>query len=94
MTHFIVTYTYGEHSLIHETRPAHRSFIARLKDQGYVIAAGPYGDGNQSVIILRMRDGSSLGAAAELLAEDPYLTAGALADRDFREWSPVINVWE
>ena len=94
MTHFIVTYTYGEQSLIDETRPAHRSFIARLKDQGHVIAAGPYGDGTQSVIILRMRDGASLGAAAEILAEDPYLTAGALADREVREWNPVINVWE
>ena len=41
-----------------------------------------------------MRDGASLGAAAELLAEDPYLTAGALADREVREWNPVINVWE
>ncbi|KAA8740992.1 YciI family protein [Corynebacterium tuscaniense] len=94
MTHFIATYTYGAQSLIDETRPAHRSFIARLKDQGNVIAAGPYEDGAESVIILRLPDGASLGDAAELLADDPYLTAGALADREFREWNPVINVWE
>ena len=46
------------------------------------------------MIILRLPDGASLGDAAELLADDPYLTAGALADREFREWNPVINVWE
>jgi len=94
MTHFIATYTYGDRSLIDETRPAHRSFIARLKEQGQVIAAGPYGDGTQSIIIVRLPDGASRGDAAELLAEDPYLAAGALENREFREWNPVINVWE
>lgn len=94
MTYFIVTYTYGEKDLIAQTRPAHRDFITGLKEAGNVIAAGPFAGDKQSVIIVRLPDGAAQADAEALLADDPYLAAGALADRDFREWTPVINVWD
>ncbi|WP_087118105.1 YciI family protein [Corynebacterium urinipleomorphum] len=94
MTYFIVTYTYGEKSLIQDTRPAHRDFITGLKDNGDVIAAGPFAGDEQSVIIVRLPENATQADAQALLADDPYLAAGALADRDFREWNPVINVWD
>lgn len=94
MTYFIVTYTYGDKDLIQKTRPAHRDFINGLKDHGNVIAAGPFAGDRQSAIIIRLNDGAGQSEAEALLADDPYLAAGALADRDFREWTPVINVWD
>lgn len=94
MTYFIATYTYGEQSLIDETRPSHRLFLSELKKEGSVIAAGPFADGGQSIIICRLPEGAGVSDAAALLADDPYLAAGALADRSFREWTPAINVWE
>ena len=94
MTYFIVTYTYGEKDLIAQTRPAHRDFITGLKDAGSVVAAGPFEGDAQSVIIVRLADNATQADAEALLDDDPYLAAGALSDRDFREWSPVINVWD
>lgn len=94
MTYFIVTYTYAEQSLIDATRPAHRDFITDLKDAGTVIAAGPFGDGGQSAIILRLPSGATQADAEAALADDPYLAANALTGREFREWNPVINVWD
>lgn len=94
MTYFIVTYTYGEKTLIQDTRPAHRDFIAGLKEEDSIIAAGPFAGDGQSAIIVRLPEGASQSDAEELLAGDPYLAAGALADREFREWNPVINVWD
>ena len=94
MTYFIATYTYGEKTLIQETRPAHRDFIAGLKDEGKIIAAGPFAGDNQSAIIVRLSNGATQADAEALLADDPYLAAGALADRDIREWNPVINIWD
>lgn len=94
MTYFIVTYTYGDKDLIQQTRPQHRDFINGLKDNGDVIAAGPFAGDSQSVIIVRLPENTTQDDAEALLADDPYLAAGALADRDFREWNPVINVWD
>lgn len=93
MTYFIVTYTYGDQDLIQKTRPAHRAFINGLKDEGNVIAAGPFAGDTQSAIIIRLNDGAGRSEAEALLADDPYLAAGALSDREFREWNPVMNIW-
>ena len=54
MTYFIATYTYGEKSLIQDTRPAHRDFITELKDEGKIVAAGPFAGDEQSAIIVRL----------------------------------------
>lgn len=93
MTYFIATYAYGDATLIQETRPAHRDFITALKDEGKVVAAGPFAGDTQSAIILRLAEGATRADAEALLADDPYLAAGALADRELREWNPVINIW-
>ncbi len=94
MTYFIATYTYGEKMLIQDTRPAHRDFISGLKDEGKIVAAGPFAGDEQSAIIVRLPEGATQADAEALLADDPYLAAGALADRDIREWNPVINIWD
>ena len=94
MTYFIATYTYGEKTLIQATRPAHRDFIASLKDEGKIVAAGPFGGDTQSAIIVRLTEGATQADVEALLDDDPYLAAGALTDRDIREWTPVINIWD
>ena len=94
MSYFIATYTYGDKSLVQETRPAHRDFIGTLKAEGKVIAAGPFAGDEQSIIIVRLDEGASIADAEALLADDPYLAANALADREIREWTPVIRAWD
>ncbi|EFK53753.1 YciI family protein [Corynebacterium genitalium ATCC 33030] len=90
MTYYAVTYTYGERSLISATRPRHRDYMTALKDDGIVVAAGPFEGDAQSLILFRVADRAAL---EEILAADPYTEAGALADREIREWNPVINAF-
>nr|VDG63431.1 YciI-like protein [Streptococcus thermophilus] len=90
MKYYAVTYTYGERTLIDATRPRHRDYMTALKEDGTVIAAGPFDGDAQSLILFRVSDEQALD---EILAADPYTEAGALADREIREWNPVINAF-
>ncbi|MCS4489146.1 YciI family protein [Corynebacterium sp. ES2794-CONJ1] len=95
MTVFAVEYSYSPTSpTIAEIRPQHRSFLAKLKEQGILIGSGPYTDGKGgALIIIQLADGADLNQARELLDHDPFFTSGALEKRHFHTWNPVLNIF-
>lgn len=93
MKYFAATYTYGEPSLVDSTRPAHREFIAGQLSLGRIVGSGPYVGAEQALIILQLPDTATEADAADVLDQDPYSVAGALAARDIREWNPVSNIF-
>lgn len=93
MKYFAATYTYGEPSFVDATRPAHREFIAGQLALGRIVGSGPYVGAEQALIILQLPDTATEADAADVLDQDPYSVAGALAARDIREWNPVSNIF-
>ncbi len=67
-------------------RPAHREYIARLSDEGKIVAAGPLADGTGGLFIYSVKDEAE---ARNLVEEDPYSTMGALASSTLFGWKPV-----
>ena len=93
MKYFAATYTYGEQSLVDDTRPAHREFIASQLSLGRIVCSGPLAGAEQALIVLQLPDSATEADAAAVLDEDPYTVAGALAAREIREWNPVMNIF-
>jgi len=93
MKYFAATYTYGEQSLVDDTRPAHREFISSQLSLGRIVGSGPLAGAEQALIILQLPDTATEADAAAILDGDPYTVAGALAAREIREWNPVMNIF-
>jgi uncharacterized protein YciI len=67
-------------------RPSHREYIARLSDEGKIVAAGPLADGTGGLFIYSAKDEEE---ARTLAKQDPYSTMGALASSTLICWTPV-----
>ncbi len=94
MTVFAIEYRYAPDSeKITEIRPAHREFLAQLKEEGKLIGSGPFTDGDGgALIVIRLKD-ATLADAQSLMDADPFHTQGALDGRVFHTWNPVLNVF-
>lgn len=93
--YFAVHYTYadGDQDIV-RLRPAHREFLGSLKDQGKLVASGPYNDGHGSaLILLQLGEHDGYHDAVELMDQDPFHQEGVLAGRRIRQWNPVINIF-
>lgn len=66
-------------------RPAHLEYVARLRREGKVVMAGPFGDGSGGMVIYRVE---SVEEARRLVLDDPVVSGGA---RRFTllEWTPL-----
>ncbi len=71
-----------------ELRGLHRSYLAGLRDEGKVVAAGPWGHESGALIIFQADDAAE---ARTLLANDPYVREGVLDEVELHEWQPVIG---
>ncbi|PRB40848.1 hypothetical protein CQ020_13430 [Arthrobacter sp. MYb23] len=91
MTVFAVEYVYVADSgaLRDEARPAHRSWLGELAEEGKLLASGPYGDGAGALLIFKSADEAELN---DLLKQDPFAEAGVIAGIRTTEWSPIIGV--
>ncbi len=67
-------------------RPSHREYIARLSDQGKIVAAGPLADGTGGLFIYSVETEEEARYLAE---QDPYSTMGVLASSTLLHWKPV-----
>jgi uncharacterized protein YciI len=67
-------------------RPAHRSRLAELHQQGAVLLAGPFADESGSLVVLDVADRA---AAERVLADDPYYATPGVAVVSLREWRPL-----
>jgi uncharacterized protein YciI len=93
MAFIAVTYTYADRpDLLDETRPEHRAFLGALHEAGTVVVSGPMPAAPDhaagALLVLRADDAD---AALRALDDDPFRTAGLVAERSAREWVPVIG---
>ncbi|MEJ5996944.1 YciI family protein [Corynebacterium sp. H130] len=95
MTYFAVTYRYPADSQeIASTRPIHREFLGKLKDDGILVGSGPFlDDEGGALIIIRLGEGAQVADATALMDKDPFHTTGLLDGRAIRPWNPVLNVF-
>ncbi len=95
MKYFAIHYTYADEAdEIVALRPKHREFLGSLKDQGKLVASGPYTDGlGSALIIIRLDSPASIDDAIQLMNDDPFHTEKAIATRTIREWNPVLNIF-
>ena len=62
----------------------HAAFMDRLVDDGFVVAGGPVGDGEETLHLVEAADESEIKAR---LAEDPWASAGLLAIGTIEAWA-------
>ena len=70
-----------------EVRPAHRDYLAELKEAGKLVAAGPFADGTGALLVYDVADESEL---RDILAKDPYTPAGVYELATLAEWQPLF----
>jgi uncharacterized protein len=69
-------------------RPAHRELVARQREQGVVVMAGPFADGTGAFVVFDVPDAAAL---ARVVAEDAYyVTPGVTVVRQV-EWTPIVS---
>jgi uncharacterized protein len=68
-------------------RPAHREYLAGLKEQGRLWAFGPFMDGFGALIIY---EADSLEEAERMLLDDPFHRAGVFVSFVIRPWNQVM----
>jgi uncharacterized protein YciI len=89
MSYFAVSWTYThESSLVDEVRPAHRQYIAQLREAGHIHAAGPWDDATGGLLIFNAPDA---GAVFALLAADPMVARGVVVGLEVRHWNVIFT---
>jgi len=68
-------------------RPQHRERLAALLAEGTLIAAGPYADESDALLLFDA-DRAAVEAA---IADDPYYRADGVTVVSIADWSPVIG---
>lgn len=85
MAHFAVTYSYSApEGRLDEVRPEHRTYLRRLTE---LVLSGPWGSGESGALLIF--NASDLAAVEALVAADPIVTSGCVAQRTIREWKPA-----
>ena len=69
-----------------EGRPAHRERLAALRDEGRLLAAGPYSDESGALLLFRV---DSRTDAEAIVAADPYYSGPGVTVVSLKEWLPV-----
>jgi uncharacterized protein YciI len=68
-------------------RPAHREYLARLRERGQLAVSGPFTDGTGALIVY---EAASAEEAEKLLRGDPFHQNGIFLKYVLRPWNPVI----
>ena len=70
-----------------EVRPAHREYLAELKEAGKLITAGPFADQTGALLIYDVADEAEL---RDILTKDPYTTADVYEIITLAEWQTAF----
>jgi uncharacterized protein YciI len=84
---FAVVFGYEHHERLADVRPAHREYLASLKAQGKLVAAGPFIDDSGALIIYEAEDEEEVIAIIE---HDPLHEVGVFATYLIRPWIQVF----
>lgn len=82
----IIEYT-SDRDRIAAVRPIHRQYLAQLKDQGKLVASGPFTDDSGALII---HEASDRQEVEQLLRQDPFCRQGVFRSWQLRPWNPVL----
>ncbi|MCS7161631.1 MAG: YciI family protein [Gemmatales bacterium] len=82
----IIEYT-ADRQKIQTVRPIHRQYLAQLKEQGKLVASGPFTDDSGALIIYEASDRQE---AEQLLSNDPFCREGIFVTWQLRPWNPVL----
>jgi uncharacterized protein YciI len=72
---------------IAEVRPTHRQYLTGLREQGQLVAAGPFTDDSGGLIVY---EAASAGEAETFLRGDPFHQNGIFVRYQLRPWNPVM----
>lgn len=88
MTYFAATYRYadGSEALRDDLRPAHREFLAAI--DGLRLGGATAGDGAGALLVFEAPDAATVSG---WLDEDPFVTAGAVAQRAVASWNVALG---
>jgi uncharacterized protein YciI len=70
------------------TRPVHREYLRSLFDAGKLAMSGPWADDTGALIIY---DSEDMAEAQRILDNDPYRSAGVIANATVKEWRVVLR---
>lgn len=70
-----------------DARPAHRTFLAQLYEDGRLLAAGPWADDSGALLLFDV-DRAELDS---ILDTDPYYHTKGVSVARIREWTPVVG---
>ena len=71
----------------------HVAFLTRMREAGYLVAAGPMRDvAGEGMTILRLPGAGQLAAATKLATQDDVSVAGGLLAVTVRPWQPIMLV--
>jgi uncharacterized protein len=85
---FLLSYGYNDTDLRAQRRDEHVAYLNKLKDDGTLVAAGPYADLTGGTILYQVDTEQD---AEALVAGDPYTLAGVTKDRYLREWKVTVG---
>jgi uncharacterized protein YciI len=70
----------------------HVAFLTRMRDAGYLVAAGPMGDrAGEGMTILRLPGADQLATATRLATEDDASVVSGLLAVTVRWWQPIMQ---
>lgn len=86
MSIFAVTYTYGApEEQLATLRVEHRDYLAHLPE---LLVSGPASDAREAVLVFRA---ASREQVESLVAADPFVSAGFVAEHVVRDWKPILG---
>ena len=71
-----------------QARPVHREYLRSLLDAGKLAMSGPWADDTGALIIYQTEN---MAEAERVLNEDPYRSAGVIANATLKEWRVVMR---
>lgn len=80
---YACTMEYGAPETMAKVRPQHRSYLAALRHDGHVIAAGSFAEGDGALFLY---EAESLEAARVFVEEDPFVKEHAIVSYKLRQY--------
>ncbi len=92
MAFYVIEYRYNPdlRNLVNDFRPAHRTYLRDLKNQGKLVSSGFFRDAEYDGAMLIVHADSAQEALA-LLDQDPFSLNGLIEDVAARQWIPTIG---
>ena len=84
---FATVFEYGNQHLIGDVRPQHREYLSALKEQGKLVASGPFEDDSGALIIY---EAETAEEAVALIEADPFRAAGVFQSYTMKPWRQVF----